>query len=190
MKRGRHYYKISKPILLVFASLLSLFPKAIRYASLAIFRGAPGLLGVGIRYSCVRSLAASCGDNVYIGPYTFLSYLENCSVGNNVSIREMCVIGCFGGLTIGNNVSIAHGSSVLTTEHDFTNDDIQIREAPVIAKPTVIEDDVWIGAGVRITAGVVIGRGAVVSTGSVVTKSVPAYTIVAGVPAKVIRSRV
>jgi acetyltransferase-like isoleucine patch superfamily enzyme len=132
MRRGRHFYKGFKPILLVFVSLLSLFPRSVRYALLALFRGTSGLIGVGIRYICVRSLSASCGDNVYIGPYTFLSYLENCSIGKNVSIREMCVIGWFGGLTIGNNVSIAHGSSVLTTDHDFTNGDIPIREAPVI----------------------------------------------------------
>ncbi len=54
---------------------------------------------------------------------------------------------------------------------------------------TVIEDDVWIGHGVTIMAGVCIGRGAIVAAGAVVTKDVPRYTLVGGVPAKLIRER-
>jgi acetyltransferase-like isoleucine patch superfamily enzyme len=189
MRHGRDIYILFKPGLLGLSKLISLLPRSARYAVLAIFRGTPGLIGVGLRYACVRSLAASCGDNVYVGPYSFLSYLENCSLGSNVSIRELCVVGCLGGLCIGNNVSIAHSSSILTTEHDITYEDIPVREAPVVLKPTIIEDDVWLGAGVRITAGVVIGHGAVVGSGSVVTKSIPPYAVAVGVPARVIRFR-
>lgn len=54
---------------------------------------------------------------------------------------------------------------------------------------TVIQDDVWIGARVYILAGVTIGRGSIIAMGSVVTKDVPAYSIVGGVPAKLIRPR-
>lgn len=54
--------------------------------------------------------------------------------------------------------------------------------------PIVVGDDVWIGAGAIVTAGVTIGEGAVVAAGAVVTQSVPAFTLVGGVPAKVIRA--
>ena len=60
-------------------------------------------------------------------------------------------------------------------------------EQGITAEGIVIEDDVWLGSGSIITDGVHIGKGAVIAAGAVVTKDVPAHTIVAGVPARVIR---
>lgn len=188
MTRGRDLYRSYRFILVGLAALLKCFPRGVRYAFLALFRGTPGLIGVGLRFIAVRSLAKSCGDNIYIGPYSFLSYLENCSLGSNISIRELCVVGCKGGLTIGDNVSIAHSSSILTTEHDYTQEELSPREV-LVEKPTAIGDNVWIGAGVRVTAGVVLGEGAIIGAGSVVTRSIPANAIAAGVPARVLRYR-
>ena len=56
-------------------------------------------------------------------------------------------------------------------------------------QPVVIEDDVWVGANVTILKGVTIGHGSVVAAGAVVTKSCPPYSIIGGVPAKVLRRR-
>jgi acetyltransferase-like isoleucine patch superfamily enzyme len=161
----------------------------LRYGFLALFRGTPGLIGIGIRYICVRSLARSCGDNVFIGAYTFLTYLENCDIGDHVSIREFCDIGALGGLSIGSNVSIASGTVILTTEHDYRQTAALIRDAPTQLKPTIIEEDVWIGSQVGITAGVTIGRGSVIGIGAVVTKSILPYSVAVGVPARVIDQR-
>ena len=182
-------YSRFRPLILLLTACLAVLPRSFRYGLLALFRDTPGLLGVGFRYICVRSLAASCGDNVYVGSHSFLTHLDKCQLGNNISIREMCHIGCKGGLKIGDDVSIAHGSSVLTEEHDYVSKATSLRDAPVLEKPIEIESDVWIGAGVRITAGVIIGRGAVVGAGSVVTRPVAPYSVVAGVPARVIRMR-
>lgn len=60
---------------------------------------------------------------------------------------------------------------------------------PVQDAPVVIEDDVWCGANVTILKGVTIGRGSVVAAGAVVTKSFPPYSIIGGVPAKLIKMR-
>lgn len=189
MARGRDIFTAAKPLISAAVWLLQHLPRSLRYGFLAIFRSTPGLIGIGIRYICVRSLARSCGNNVFIGAYTFLTYLENCDIGDHVSIREFCDIGAFGGLSIGSNVSIASGTVILTTEHDYRQAATLIRDAPTQLKPTIIEEDVWIGSRVGVTAGVTIGRGSVIGIGAVVTKSIPPYSVAVGVPAKVIDMR-
>lgn len=185
----RHLLPLFTPGIVLATAFLSVLPRPIRYGLLALVRGMPGLPGLGIRYLCVRSLARSCGENVYVGPYVMLSYLENCDIGSNVSFREFCNVGCLGGASIGNNVSLASGTVLLTTEHDHTQLDTPMRSAPIIKRPTTVEDGVWVGANVVITAGVTIGRESVIGSGAVVTKPIPPYSIAVGVPAKVIGSR-
>jgi acetyltransferase-like isoleucine patch superfamily enzyme len=90
-----------------------------------------------------------------------------------------------GGLIIENDVSIGHGSTILTTEHDYMQTELPMRNAPLIKKPTHIKRDVWIGCHVTVLAGVTIGEGAVIGAGAVVTKSIPDYAIAVGVPAQV-----
>ena len=106
MSRGRDTFRRVKPALSAVVWLLKRLPRSVRYGVLALFRGTPGPVGLGVRYACVRSLARSCGDNVYVGPYAFVSYLERCDIGSNVSIREFCNVGCLGGA--------AHGRRCLT----------------------------------------------------------------------------
>ncbi|NLG26918.1 MAG: acyltransferase, partial [Chloroflexi bacterium] len=64
-----------------------------------------------------------------------------------------------------------------------------MRDQGVAREPIVIEDDCWIASGAIVLAGVTIGRGSVVAAGSVVTHDVPPYSVVAGMPARVLRSR-
>lgn len=86
-----------------------------------------------------------------------------------------------GSITIGNGVQIGPNVTIATDNHD-------LKDRMVLScKPVVIKDNVWIGACVTIMPGVTIGENAVIGGGAVVTKDVPANTIAAGVPAKVIR---
>ena len=101
----------------------------------------------------------------------------------------MCYIDATGGISIGDDVSIAHAVTIMSTNHRFDDPDENIRDQGVVAAPTRIENDVWIGAGARIMAGVTIGSGSVVAAGAIVTKDVPARSVVAGVPARVIGVR-
>ena len=141
-----------------------------------------------MRYVCVKRLAASCGDNVAIYPGVYLSDLDGLRLGSNIKIGEMCFIGAAGGVVIEDDVSLAHATTVLTEEHDYTKPG-PLRETPLVFDEVTIRRGVWIGAGVRITAGTEVGEGSVVGAGAVVTHDVPPFSVAAGVPARVLRQR-
>jgi len=182
--RGRELFRLAKPLLVGFGAVLAVLPRAAVGLLLTLSRFAPTQLGIALRWTLVRRLAKRCGDTVAIHDGVYLFRLENAELGANVSVHPMCYLDATGGLVIGNDVSIAHGVSILTTEHDYTQPGFMIRDAPVKPAPVTIGDDVWIGAGARILAGVTIGAHAVVGAGAVVTRDVPARTVVAGVPAR------
>lgn len=79
--------------------------------------------------------------------------------------------------------------SIYAENHVVERADISLKDQGIIREFVKIEDDCWIAANSVILAGVTIGRGTVIAAGSVVTKDVPPYSIVAGVPAKVIKKR-
>ena len=119
-------------------------------------------------FSCINN---AVGD-VVIGDYTRIGL--HCTV--------------IGPVTIGNHVNLAQGITVSALNHNFEDTRLRIDEQGVNTSEIVIDDDVWIGANAVITAGVHIGRHSVVAAGAVVTKDVPEYSVVGGVPAKVIRT--
>lgn len=110
-------------------------------------------------------------------------------IGDNCSINPYCLIYGTGGVTIGNDVRVATNTIIVASMHKFERTDISITKQGYEAKGILIGNDIWIGAGCRILDGVTIGNGAILAAGAVVTKDVPAYSIVGGVPAKVIRER-
>jgi acetyltransferase-like isoleucine patch superfamily enzyme len=110
-------------------------------------------------------------------------------LGDDVSVHPFCVLYGYGGLHIGRGVRIGAHTVMLTSNHNMEDTSRFIFEQGLTAKGIVIEDDVWVGAGVRIVDGVKVRRGAVLSTGAVVTRDVPEYAIMGGVPARQIRLR-
>ena len=118
-------------------------------------------------YSCINN---AVGD-VIVGDHTRVG-LHNTIIGP---------------VTIGSHVNLAQGITVTALNHNFADKDRKIDEQGVSTSPVIIGDDIWIGANAVILPGVTIGDHSVVAAGAVVTKDVPPHTLVAGVPAKIIK---
>lgn len=109
---------------------------------------------------------------------------ENIRIGRNVFINQHCTLYDLGGIDIGDDVMIGPNVSLITSGHPL---DPAQRRSGVTARPISIGKNVWIGAGATVIAGVTVGENSVVAAGSVVTRDVPANTLVAGNPARIIR---
>lgn len=143
-----------------------------------------------LRAFLFQQMTAKGVDGLVVRAGVYISGYRNLVVGSNVSINHNCFLSCEGGVTIGNEVSIAHGVSILTSEHGFVDSDVPIKFQPVTLHPVVIGNNVWIGAKATILAGVQLANGTIVAAGAVVTRSVTQEnTIIGGVPARHIRGR-
>jgi acetyltransferase-like isoleucine patch superfamily enzyme len=135
------------------------------------------------------------GDNSRIMRNAYLcSYVSNARSGEGIYIGNKSWIGINsvlssgqGGIFIGNNVLISPNVTIVTGNHDFRDIAATTAEQEYSGSPIHIHDDVWVGASAVILGGVTIGKHAVIAAGSVVTKDIPAYTMVGGVPAKLIK---
>lgn len=141
-----------------------------------------------IRYVFFKIFFKSYGKNVMIDYKTFFRYMGGIKIGNNVSINRGCEFFTSSNLgtiiDIGNNVTFSPNVKLYGAGHDYRHIDL-----PDTSGNIIIKEYVWIGANSIILQGVTIGEYSVVSANSVVTKNVPPYSIVAGVPAKVIKKR-
>jgi len=92
-----------------------------------------------------------------------------------------------GPVTIGSHVNLAQGITITALNHNFGDKSQRIDDQGVSTDPVIVGDDIWIGANAVILPGVNIGHHSVVAAGAVVTKDVPPHSLVAGVPAKIIK---
>lgn len=124
-----------------------------------------------------------------IGNYSVVQGSAEISFGKGSYCGEFCVFGVNAGIKIGRSVMIAQAVTIRDTDHQAVALDIPMANQGIVTARVNVGDDVWIGHGAIILRGVRIGNGAIVAAGSVVTKDVPDYSIVAGVPAKILRMR-
>ena len=131
------------------------------------------------------------GSNVYVGHNTILKgYHKNkLVIGDETWIGQQCFFHSAGGIDIGAHVGIGPGVRIITSKHEEAGRNTPIVDAPITFAPVHIADDVDIGVSAVILPGVRIGRGAQVGAGAVVATDVPPYTVVAGVPARVLKER-
>lgn len=123
-------------------------------------------------------------DSVALFPPFYCEFGKNLTLGQDVFINMGCRFQDAGGITIGDGTLIGHGSTIVTLNHAVD----PARRADMIPSPVVIGRRAWLGASVTVVPGVTIGDGAIVGAGAVVTKDVPANAVVAGVPARLIRT--
>jgi len=109
-------------------------------------------------------------------------------IGADSLIGEMNVLRGQGGIDIGDRVFTSPMVQILAVNHVFADPTRPFVEQGITAQGIVIEDDVWVGAGAVICDGVRVGRGSVIGAGAVVTRDVPPHSVVAGVPAKVVKT--
>ncbi|MFZ1399248.1 MAG: acyltransferase [Candidatus Promineifilaceae bacterium] len=109
-------------------------------------------------------------------------------IGRDSLIGEYSIIRGQGGVTIGDRVYTSPFTQIIAVNHIFNDPERPFIHQGITAEGIVIEDDCWLGAGAVITDGVRVGRGSVVAAGAVVTKDVPPHSVVAGVPAKIVKT--
>lgn len=188
--RGRDVFDRFALPLAVMTQILELLPRPFNVALLGLMRRRRGLIGMGLRYCLLRRVGVSVGQNVSVREDVYLLRPTGLQLGNNVSIHPLCYLDATGGILIGDDVSIAHAVTIMSTSHTFRSLNEPIKDQPAMSAPTTIERDCWVGAQSIILAGVRVGAGSVVAANSVVTRDVPPRSVVAGSPAKVVKSRV
>lgn len=179
----------------------------------AIVAGVPGKAGKFLRNIIAKVTFKGAGWKVYFDVGVTITGRKNITLGNAISIGRMSSLYAHDGLlSIGSNVSInsntciasANGGNIIiendvliaqnvvirAADHAHDRVDVPISHQGHIGGKIVIHDGVWIGANVVVTRNVTIGKGAIVGAGAVVTKDVPPFSIVAGIPAKVIAQRI
>lgn len=146
-----------------------------------------------VRMLMLRPLFKSFGENFIFDPNGTYSF-TTIEVGHDVYIGPCAVfLASLSSIRIGNKVMFGPNVTIIGGNHNTAEIgkfmfDVKTK-LPADDQPVVIEDDIWVGAGVIILKGVRLGRGCIVAAGAIVTKDVLPYTIVGGIPAKVIRLR-
>jgi len=145
----------------------------------------------GVRIVGNSRRAISIGDDVRILRNTTISTTPRgrIMIGDRVHIGEGTII--FSGLSIkiGSDVIIGPQNVIVDSDHSYQNLSVPMNRQDLSFKEVSIEEDVWIASHCVVTKGVAISRGAVIGAGSVVNRSIPPYSVAAGVPAKVIKKR-
>lgn len=155
----------------------------------AILRSFPGFEGLVLRAGLYRLLFARLDGFAFIYPGARIDHCYRIRAGRSLAINSGAFVSGRGGLSFGDNVLVGPNAVIVSTEHSFDQTDRPIHAQRQRILPTTIGDDVWIGANAVVVAGVDIAPGTIVSAGAVVTADTKPYSIVGGVPARVIGQR-
>jgi acetyltransferase-like isoleucine patch superfamily enzyme len=146
--------------------------------------------------NCVLDAKGTNNKGIFIGNGVFLgrNSLVYCKdgdifIGDDSNISFNCDVFSGNVVKIGKNVQIAAYSFLNGGTHNFDSTDVPVLHQERTGRGLILEDSVWLGANVKVLDGVTIGKDSIVGAGAVVNKDLPCFSIAAGVPAKIIRSR-
>ena len=163
---GRAFFEKFDGLIRFWAKMVSLLPGRLVAWK---FHRCNGRGGVAVlrRYVFLKASAKKVGKNVCVMDHVYLHHWKN--------------------LEVGDNVSIAHGTSIVSFNHTWADENVPIKYNPSEPLPVVIGNDVWVGCGVRILGGVTIGDRSVIAAGAVVTRDCEPNAVYAGVPARLVK---
>jgi acetyltransferase-like isoleucine patch superfamily enzyme len=161
-----------------------------------IITGRTVTIGDFVEINALSKLGVTIGNNVTILNNTIIECTgvikeigEGLIIGNNVGISQNCFIQVRGKVEIGSNVMFGPYVSIFSENHGYTDTDTPMIEQETARMGVILGDDIWVGSGAKILDGVTLGKGCIVAAGAIVTKSFPEYSIVGGIPAKLLSSR-
>ena len=147
------------------------------YGGVRIVGNAPGAIQIGDEVRILRSVTMSTTPD------------GKTHIGKKTHIGESTIISSDIGIHIGDNVIIGPQNIIIDFDHTYASFEMPINQQGINRKEVTIGENVWISSHCVIIRGVRIGKGSVVGAGSVVNKDVPPYSVVAGVPIRVIKKR-
>ena len=149
------------------------------------------ILESGIRIECPRNVELGSGSyfgfdcKIYASEFSKVKIGSDCEFNSNVMINARGN----GSITIGNNVLIGPNVVLRSSNHSFENLEKSINKQGMNHGEIIIKDDVWIGSNCVILQNCTIGKGSIIAAGAVVTKDIESYSVVGGVPARLIKKR-
>jgi len=142
-----------------------------------------------LRYLAAKKIFRHCGQDVVVKNKAYFGTGTRLSVGERTQIGQNSKLG--GNIILGNDILMGPDVIMMATSHEYSNIDIPINQQGSTKERQInIHDDVWIGTRVVILPGVTIGSHSIIAAGAVVTKSFEPYSIIGGVPAKLIKKRI
>ena len=186
---GRNFFEKYNKYIKLLVCIEKKLPQKYRKRKLEKIINKHGRIAMLKRYILISTLAKKVGVNVAVFPGVYFEHIENLSIGNNVSIHQMCYIDAEGGIDIGNDVSIAHRTTILSSNHSYSEHNVAIKYQKMIFNKTILENYIWIGCNCTILAGIHIGEGCVIGANAVVTHPIDNNSVAVGNPAVVIKRR-